>query len=217
MSDFGFLPDDPDKLQSNMGAVAPGRGMALITGFSMYTGGKGSYAGTQHELEVEIVAWSDQSCVAATHTEGIWHADKEAEGSDKKKNYAAQIATLVCASGLLKLSDLKRMSMQEIDNEDFYKKLIGRPVMIEIALRAKKDDPTKTYHNIAQYGRAIFHVKDPRCKDWPKNQNIFNAKAHMVGDWITETKPAATSSAKTEKLAAKTAAASTADPFGALG
>lgn len=213
MSDFGFLPDDPDKLQSNMGAVAPGRGMALITGFSMYSGGKGSYAGTQHELELEIVAWTDQNCVAATHTEGIWHADKEAEGSDKKKNYAAQIATIVCASGLLKLADLKKMSMQQIDTEEFYKKLIGRPVMIEIAARPKKDDPTKVYHNIAQYGRAIFHVKDPRCKDWPKNQTIYNGKAHIVGDWITETKPAA----KTEKTAATTAAASTSDPFGALG
>lgn len=218
MSDFGFLPDDPDKLQSSMGAVAPGKGMALIKGFSMYTGGKGSYAGTQHELELEIVAWSDQGSLGATHTEGIWHADKEADGSDKKKNYAAQIATLVCAAGLLKLADLKLMSMQQIDVAEFYAKLIDRPVMIEIASRPKKDDPTKVYNNIAQYGRAIFHMKDPRVKDWPRNTTIFNANAHKVGEWVTDAKPAAKTAApaaKTEKPAAP--AAPTADPFGALG
>ncbi len=215
MSDFGFLPDDPDKLQTAVGSVQPGKGMALIKGFSMYTGGKGAYAGTQHELELEIVAWSDPNCLGATHIEGIWHADKEAEGSDKKKNYAAQIATIVCASGLLKLADLKKMSMQQIDVAEFYAKLVDRPVMIEIAGRPKKDDPTKIYHNIAQYGRAIFHVKDPRCKDWPKNTTIFNANAHRVGEWTTAAKPAAAKSAAPSEPA--TPAASTADPFGALG
>jgi hypothetical protein len=212
MSEFSFLPDDQDKLQQNMGAVAPGKGMAIIESFSMYTGGRGSNANTQHELKIEIIAWSDKSSEGSFFTEGIWTADKEPEKSDKKKNYAAQIAVLVCASGLMKLSDLKRMSMAQIDDDKFYAKLVGRPIMVEIAARAKKDDPTKIYHNIAQYGRAIFHMKDPRCKDWPMDRDIYNQYAHIVGDWVA---------AKTEKPApAKTAPAAAAagvDPFAAMG
>jgi hypothetical protein len=62
-------------------------------------------------------------------------------------------------------------------------------------------------------GLAFYHIKDKRIEAWPKNQTIFNANAHKVGEWITETKPAA---AKTEKPPAKPADPA-ADPFGALG
>ncbi len=35
----------------------------------------------------------------------------------------------------------------------------------------------------------MYHIKDARVKDWPKNQSIYNRCAAAVGEWITETKP----------------------------
>jgi len=207
--DFSQVPEDPTKIQDGKGdRVTPGKGMALITAWNEYGGAKGQ----AHELELEIVAWSNTQDVAKTHKENIFHKDSTGKGFPMKR-----MTCLAMAAGLFTANDVKAWkaagSAPEIDME----KLKGRPIMIELIEEADKNDATKKYIRIGNIGLAFYHIKDKRVEAWPKNQNIYNAKAHMVGDWITETKPAATSSAKTDKPAAKTAAASTADPFGALG
>jgi len=207
--DFSQVPEDPTKIQDGNGdRVTPGRGMALITAWNEYGGAKGQ----AHELELEIVAWSNTQDVAKTHKENIFHKDSTGKGFPMKR-----MTCLAMAAGLFTANDVKAWkaagSAPEIDME----KLKGRPIMIELIEEADKNDATKKYIRIGNIGLAFYHIKDKRVEAWPKNQNIYNAKAHMVGDWITETKPAASSPPKTEKPAVKTAAASTADPFGALG
>lgn len=208
--DFSQVPEDPTKIQDGNGdRVTPGRGMALITAWNEYGGAKGQ----AHELELEIVAWSNTQDVAKTHKENIFHKDSTGKGFPMKR-----MTCLAMAAGLFTANDVKAWKAQNSAPEIDMEKLKGRPIMIELVEEADKNDATKKYIRIGNVGLAFYHIKDKRVDAWPKNQNIFNAKAHMVGDWITETKPAAASStAKTEKPVASTSAGTTADPFGALG
>lgn len=204
--DFSQVPDDPTKIQDGNGdRVTPGKGMAMITAFNEYGGAKGQ----AHELEMEIVAWSNSQDVAKTHKENIFHKDSTGKGFPMKR-----MTCLAMAAGLFTANDVKAWKAAGASPEIDMTKLVGRPIMIELIEEADKNDATKKYIRIGNIGLAFYHIKDKRIEGWPKNQNIFNANAHKVGDWVTETKPAAkTETKKTEQVAA----ASAADPFGALG
>ena len=203
--DFSQVPEDPTKIQDGNGdRVTPGKGMALITAWNEYGGAKGQ----AHELELEIVAWSNSQDIAKTHKENIFHKDSTGKGFPMKR-----MTCLAMAAGLFTANDVKAWKAAGAAPEIDMQKLVGRPIMIELIEEPDKNDATKKYIRIGNIGLAFYHIKDKRVEAWPKNQTIFNGKAHLVGDWVTETKPAA---AKSEKPAA-TAAASTADPFGALG
>ncbi len=205
--DFSNIPEDPTKIQDGNGdRVTPGKGMALITAWNEYGGAKGQ----AHELEMEIVAWSTPADIAKTHKENIFHKDNTGKGFPMKR-----MTCLAMAAGLFSAADVKKWKAAGTQPEIDMTKLVGRPIMIELVEVIDDKDATKKYINIGNIGLAFYHIKDKRIEAWPKNQNIFNANAHKVGDWVTGTKPAA---AKTEKPAAKeTAAASSSDPFGALG
>jgi hypothetical protein len=203
--DFSNVPEDPTKIQDGNGdRVAPGRGMALITKWEEYGGAKGQ----AHALELEIVAWSTPADVAKSHTENIFHKDSTGKGFPMKR-----MTCLAMAAGLFTANDVKAWKAANAAPEIDMLKLVGRPIMIELIEEADKNDATKKYIRIGNIGLAFYHIKDKRVEAWPKNQNIFNANAHKVGDWITETKPAA---AKAEKPPAKPADPAV-DPFGALG
>ena len=203
--DFSQVPDDPSRIQDGNGdRVTPGKGMAIITAWNEYGGAKGQ----AHELELEIVAWSNSQDIAKTHKENIFHKDSTGKGFPMKR-----MTCLAMAAGLFTANDVKAWKAAGTAPEIDMQKLVGRPIMIELIEETDKDNATKKYIRIGNIGLAFYHIKDKRIEAWPKNQTIFNANAHKVGDWITETKPAA----KTEKPAATAAAASAADPFGALG
>lgn len=203
--DFSQVPEDPTKIQDGNGdRVTPGKGMAIITVWNEYGGAKGQ----AHELELEIVAWSNSQDIAKTHKENIFHKDSTGKGFPMKR-----MTCLAMAAGLFTANDVKAWKAAGTAPEIDMQKLVGRPIMIELIEETDKDNATKKYIRIGNIGLAFYHIKDKRIEAWPKNQTIFNANAHKVGDWITETKPAA----KTEKPAATAAAASAADPFGALG
>lgn len=209
--DFSQVPEDPTKIQDGNGdRVTPGKGMAVINGWNEYGGAKG----LAHELELEIVAWSNQEDIAKTHKENIFHKDSTGKGFPMKR-----MTCLAMASGLFTANDVKAWKAAGKAPEIDMQKLVGRPIMIELIAEPDKNDATKTYIRIGNIGLAFYHIKDPRIAAWPKNQNIYNANAHAVGEWVTETKPAA-SAAKTEtkKAAATVAAAATenADPFGGV-
>ena len=202
--DFSQVPEDPTKIQDGNGdRVTPGKGMAIITAWNEYGGAKGQ----AHELELEIVAWSNTQDIAKTHKENIFHKDSTGKGFPMKR-----MTCLAMAAGLFTANDVKAWKAAGTAPEIDMQKLVGRPIMIELIEETDKDNATKKYIRIGNIGLAFYHIKDKRIEAWPKNQTIFNANAHKVGDWITETKPAA----KTEKPAAK-AADPAADPFGALG
>jgi hypothetical protein len=208
--DFSQVPEDPTKIQDGNGdRVTPGKGMAVINGWNEFGGAKG----LAHELELEIVAWSNQEDIAKTHKENIFHKDSTGKGFPMKR-----MTCLAMAAGLFTANDVKAWKAAGKAPEIDMQKLVGRPIMIELIAEPDKNDATKTYIRIGNIGLAFYHIKDPRIAAWPKNQNIYNANAHAVGDWITETKPA---SAKTEtkKAATAVAAATTgesADPFGGV-
>lgn len=204
--DFSNVPEDPTKIQDGNGdRVTPGKGMVLITAWNEYGGAKGQ----AHELEFEIVAWSKPGDVAKTHKENIFHKDNTGKGFPMKR-----MTCLAMAAGLFTANDVKAWKAANSAPEIDMQKLVGRPIMVELVEVIDEKDATKKYINVGNIGLAFYHIKDKRVEAWPKNQTIYNSKAHVVGDWVTETKPAA---AKTEKPAATAAAASTADPFGALG
>ncbi len=203
--DFSQVPEDPTKIQDGNGdRVTPGKGMAIITAWNEYGGAKGQ----AHELELEIVAWSKPADVAKTHKENIFHKDKTGKGFPMKR-----MTCLAMAAGLFTANDVKAWKAAGTAPEIDMQKLVGRPIMIELVEVIDEKDATKKYINIGNIGLAFYHIKDKRIDAWPKNLTIYHANAHKVGDWITETKPAA---AKTEKPPAKPADPA-ADPFGALG
>lgn len=203
--DFSQVPEDPTKIQDGNGdRVTPGKGMAIITAWNEYGGAKGQ----AHELELEIVAWSKPADVAKTHKENIFHKDNTGKGFPMKR-----MTCLAMAAGLFTANDVKAWKAAGTAPEIDMQKLVGRPIMIELVEVIDEKDATKKYINIGNIGLAFYHIKDKRIEAWPKNLTIYHANAHKVGDWITETKPAA---AKTEKSAAKPADPA-ADPFSALG
>lgn len=205
--DFSNVPDDPSKIQDGNGErVSPGRGMALITAWNEYGGAKGQ----AHELELEIVAWSNQADIAKVHKENIFHKDSTGKGFPMKR-----MTCLAMAAGLFNANDVKAWKVAGTQPTVDMQKLVGRPIMIELIEEPDKNDASKKYIRIGNIGLAFYHIKDKRVDAWPKNSNIFNQNALKVGDWITETKPVARTEQRKQEPA--TAAAGAADPFNALG
>lgn len=193
--DFSSVPDDPTKIQDGGGdRPTPGRGMVLIKKWEEY----GALKGEAHLCLVEIVAWTNPEDVAKEYEHNIFHKDTYQDGSPMRR-----LTCLAMAAGLFNANDVKQWKASGTQPEIDMSKLVGRPLMIELFNEPKKNDPTKVYLKVANYGFAMYHIKDARVKDWPKNQSIYNRCAASVGEWITETKPAAT----------KPAAAAGADPF----
>ncbi len=193
--DFSSVPDDPTKIQDGGGdRPTPGRGMVLISEFNEYMGAKGQ----AHEVVMEIVNWTNPSDVAKVHKENIFVKDTSGKGFPMKR-----LTCLAMAAGLFNADDVKRWKAEGSQPDIDMSKLKGRPIMIELVEEADKNDASKKYIRVGNIGLGMYHIKDARVKDWPKNQSIYNRCAASVGEWITETKPATT----------KPAAAAGADPF----
>ena len=186
--DFSNIPDDPSKIQDGNGErCTPGLGMALITGFHEYGGAKGM----AHEVELEIVAWTNAVDVAKTHKENIFHKDTTGKGFPMKR-----LTCLAMAAGLFNANDVKAWKAAGKGPDLDMEKAVGRPIMIELIEEPDKDNSARTYIRIGNIGLAFYHVKDARVKDWPKNKTIYNRCAADVGEWITETKPKTTTDQK---------------------
>jgi len=205
--DFSQVPEDPTKIQDGNGdRVTPGKGMAQITAYTEYGGAKGQ----AHQLELEIVAWSNNADIAKTHKENIFAKDTTGKGFPMKR-----MTCLAMAAGLFTANDVKAWKAAGESPAIDMQELVGRPIMVELVEEADQNDATKKYIRVGNIGLAFYHIKDPRIAAWPKNQNIFNANAHIVGDWITDAKPPAKT--ETKKAApAVGAATTTADPFGGV-
>ena len=202
--DYSDVPENVEDLQKSSGRAKPGRGMVVIKEWSEYS----ANSGKQHELTMEIVAWSNPESLAVIHTERIWHADHAGdndEGKRNKKNFSDIMMAIAVASGIISARDIATCREKKLPIKFDIEKAIERPVMIELEERPDKKNTIKSYINVALYGKAFFHIKDPRVKDWPVNQSIYNRCAATVGEWITETKAAAPKK--------DAAAGVTADPF----
>lgn len=198
--DFAGTPENPEDIHNGGGErPKPGRGMAVITGWSEYTGASGK----AHELELEIVAWTDQESVAKKHKENIFHTDTTGKGWPMRR-----MTCLAMAAGLFNANDVRRWktegSMPEIDMSQ----LEGRPIMIELVEVPDDRNAGKTFINIGNIGLGFWHCTDTKTKDWPKNQGILSRSSATIGQWIVSDQKAAA------KQASKTSAASSsADPF----
>ncbi|MCP4507983.1 MAG: hypothetical protein GY826_16565 [Fuerstiella sp.] len=187
--DFGGI-GNADDLQSGGDRAVPGNGMVLITGFTEY----GAVNGRAHLLEFELVAWTDMDSMGVGHKENIFHEDTYKDGAPFKKMAALGVATGLCAAQDI-VAWQKAEQMPQID----FSQVVGRPMMVQLTESEKNG---KTYINVGEYGKAYYHLLDPRVIDWPKNQQVYNDRVASVGQFLTvgDKKPAA-------------AAAATADPF----
>lgn len=166
---------DPTQIHSGGNRPAPGRGMALITGWSEYTGVNGK----AHELELEIVAWTAPDSVGKRHTENIFHQDNTGKGFPMKR-----MTCLAMAAGLFNANDVEQWKRQGVMPEVDFQQLVGRPIMLVLIEEPDKDDKNKTYMRVGEIGLAFYHIKDAKTKDWPKNQGLMNRHAAEVGEWV---------------------------------
>lgn len=203
--DFSQIPDDPTKIHQGGNRPVPGHGMVMITKWSEYTGAKGK----AHELEFEIVAWNEPSSVARVHTENIFHQDTTGKGFPMKR-----MTALAMAAGLFNARDVAAWKAAGKAPQIDMQKLVGRPIMVELIEEKDQNDATKSYIRIGNIGLAFYHIRDPKVKDWPKNQALWNAHATTVGEWVTELKPASQPTATKKQEPAAAVAAGVDDPFG---
>lgn len=197
--DFTSTPENPEDIHSGGGRPKPGRGMAIITKWSEYTGCNGK----AHEVEFEIVAWTDKESVAMKHTENIFHEDRTGKGWPMRR-----MTCLSMAAGLFNANDVRRWKAEGSAPEIDMSPIEGRPVMIELIEVPDEKNPGKTFINIGNIGLGFWHCKDPKTKDWPRNQSVLNQHLAKIGEWVTEKK--ADTKAEPAKAAAGTGAA---DPF----
>ena len=192
--DFSKAPDSASHIHDGNGdRVTPGRGMAIIKEFNEDKNLNGYMA---HEVILEIAAWSVDADRAKVHKESIFLSD------DSKKGWPMRrLIALALASGLFSQSDYAEFKKNDATPDLDFSKVIGRPIMIELTEEARKKDPSKTDIKIGNAGLGFYHIKDTKCKDWPKNAGIYNQNAAIVGDWSTEKKA-------TDKPSTKAAAAS---------
>lgn len=194
MFDFSHIPDDPTKIQDGGDRPTPGRGMAIITRWEEFSAAS---EGKAHEVDLEIVAWTDPKSVAKVHTERIYHQDKTGKGHPTRR-----LTCLSMAAGLFTPDDVKRWKAAGSQPEIDMQAMVGRPIMIELIEKPDDKDPSKKYINIGNIGLGFWHIKDSRTNGWPKNQAIFNRSAAIVGDWVNEDKPKAAASTAGNPFAA---------------
>lgn len=180
--DFSKAPDNLTRPQEGFDKITPGRGMALITAFNEYGGAKSK----AHELELEIVAWTDPKCVAMTHKENIFFTDTSGKGHPMKR-----MICLSMAAGLFNALDAQKWKETGATPQFDMSKIIGAPIMIELIDEPDPNKPERIYTKIGGIGLAFYHIKDPRVKSWPMNQSVFNRLASSVGEWITDLPTAA--------------------------
>lgn len=182
--------------------IPAGRGMVRVTEFSEYTFTKGKNPG--HELKLELVAWTNPEGVGQEHKEILFVDD----GSREDDLCAAKLMKIAIATGLITpaQAEAARQGNGEIEL-DLVASLPDRTMFVEIIKRKDKDGQ-KEYTNVGEGGFAYYHLKDPRCADWPKHTMMFNQSLALVGEWEPLKKDA-----KDAAAASKPKPSSSANPF----
>jgi hypothetical protein len=165
---------DAGNLQGGSDRPKPGRGMVLISKFEEY----GAQSGAAHLLEFEVVAWTDKDSIAKSHHSHIRHKDNTGKGHPWKC-----LSALGIAGGLFTAGDIKEWqdagSIPDID----FEALVGRPIMLQLTEKPNDDTTKPPWLEVGSIGRGYYHIQDPRVKDWPTNQSIFNKNAAKVGEF----------------------------------
>lgn len=203
--DLSDMPENPDSIGAGGGQrPTPGRGMAIITGWEEY----GGASGKAHKLTVELAAWSTPADVGKTHEENIFHQDTTGKGFPKRR-----MLSLAMAAGLTSPAEYQRAKANGEALRLDLSKLVGRPIMLELAEEADQRDPAKKYIRVANIGLGWHHPADPKVAAWPKDLQ----RLQRMGITAT-TAPAAVPQAKPVTRppapAAPVASNDDADPFG---
>jgi hypothetical protein len=203
--DLSDMPDNPESIGSGGQRATPGRGMAIITGWEEY----GGASGKAHKLTVELAAWSTPADVGKTHEENIFHADTTGKGFPKRR-----MLSLAMAAGLTSPAEYQRAKANGEALRLDLAKLVGRPIMLELAEEADQRDPSKKYIRVANIGLGWHHPADPKVAAWPKDL----ARLKRLG--ITTTVERAASPPPQQQVTARpappvkpVAASDDADPF----
>jgi hypothetical protein len=172
--DLSDMPENPESIGSGGQRATPGRGMAIITAWEEY----GGASGKAHKLTVELAAWSTPADVGKTHEENIFHADTTGKGFPKRR-----MLSLAMAAGLTSPAEYQRAKANGEALRLDLSKLVGRPIMLELAEEADQRDPSKKYIRVASIGLGWHHPLDPKVAAWPKDA----ARLQRLG--ITATAP----------------------------
>ena len=204
--DLDDMPDNPDSIGSGGQRATPGRGMAIIIAWEEY----GAANGKAHKLTVEIAAWSTPADVGKTHEESIFHTDTTGKGFPKRR-----MLSLAMASGISTPAEYQRAKAEGRPLGFDGSKLVGRPIMVELAEEPDQKDPSKKYLRVAK-GLGWHHPLDPKVAAWPKDA----ARLQRLGITAT-TAPAKPSAPPVQQQvtrppapAAPVASNDDADPFG---
>ena len=173
---FEFDPTDGDPFAFNSGAAggrpSPGCGLVQIIGWSEYTGANGK----AHELECEIIAWPNADDRGKTFTELIYHEDRSGKRWPQKR-----MACLAAVTGLLTPGMVAVAKSNGTTVSPDMAQLPGRIMFVELIEEPWQTDPNKTSLKIGGAGMAWYHVDDPRCIRWPKNDGVIAAKRSLIG------------------------------------
>lgn len=173
---FEFDLTDGDPFSFNSGAAggrpSPGCGLVQIINWSEYTGANGK----AHELECEIIAWPNADDRGKTFTELIYHEDRSGKRWPQKR-----MACLAAVTGLLTPQMVAAAKANGTPVAPNLAQLPGRIMFVELIEEPWQSDPTKTSLKVGGAGMAWYHVDDPRCVRWPKNDGVISAKRHLVG------------------------------------
>ena len=173
---FEFNPTDGDPFAFNSGAAggrpSPGCGLVQIIGWSEYTGANGK----AHELECEIIAWPNADDRGKTFTELIYHEDRSGKRWPQKR-----MACLAAVTGLLTPGMVAVAKSNGTTVSPDMAQLPGRIMFVELIEEPWQSDPNKTSLKIGGAGMAWYHVDDPRCIRWPKNDGVIAAKRSLIG------------------------------------
>lgn len=161
----------------------PGRGMVIFRGLREHVAGK--QGGLRHEAVFEISEWTDQSpgVKGHEHVEMIF-LDKQT-GMPTDATFA-KLTRLAIALGLITPVQAEQIKSGTGAVEMDFDHAKGRPLYMEIVRRPDKNDPSKTYVGVADFGCAYFHIGDPECADpqqWPRNQGVLNRSGAQCGVW----------------------------------
>lgn len=170
------LDDAPDDPHSGSGGRAtPGKGLVVCTGFEEFGGADGK----AHKLTFEIAAWTDKECVGSEHSENIFHQDRTGKGWPKRR-----MLVLALATGIISQAEYAAAKAQDATIDLDFSKINGRPMKVVLIEQADKDDASKTYINVGGAGIAMYHIDDPKCKNWPTIAAVENKARSVVGKWV---------------------------------
>lgn len=155
--------------------VPEGRGLVQISEYKERAGKQG-----QDLMKLVLMAWSVPRGQGMEHMEGLLHDKPDA----KFERYEPRILRIAVATGVVTPQELQaaRDGAGTVNIETHM--FVGRLMFAEIGkVEGFGKNKGKFFTNVLGDGNLIFHIKDPRCAEWPTNPGVIANFGTHSGDW----------------------------------